>query len=95
MLKLSIENINNYHYELKDLNNHTYKFIFTFYDLPTNPKINDIIYLNEELLQEEHHHLSFGSIESSYGKKITENNNSDIIIIETNQEKYLLKRLYG
>ncbi len=95
MIKLIIDNIDNFNYELKDKDNNKYTFGFEFYDIPNKPKVGDYLFVDDEILKMEHELLSFGALDSIYGKKIDITKEKEIIILVLNSEKYYLKRLYG
>ena len=50
MIKLIIENIDGYNYTLKDNDNNIYNINIEFYDIDELPKVGDIIYINNKLL---------------------------------------------
>ena len=51
MIKLRIEKIDGYNYNLRDEKNNYYKLNIEFYGLAKNPDINDELYIHEELLK--------------------------------------------
>ncbi len=93
MKKLIIEKIDGITYSLKDKDNNIYELYFEFYDIENNVKEGDIIYLDEYLLNE-NMLLAFGNLNSKYGREI-KNDDKDVIVIESNNNKIFLKRLYG
>lgn len=95
MIKLKIDKINNFTYHLKDYNNKEYKFNLEFLDIEETPQIDDLIIINKDLLKENKHLLSFGPLDSKYGRKIESNKDKDIIILIINNKEIPLKRLYG
>ncbi len=92
MKKLVIIKIDGEKYSLKDKDNNIYELYFEFHDIENKIKEGDIIFLNEYLLNEKML-LAFGSLNSTYGREIE--NDRDIIVIESNNERINLKRLYG
>lgn len=96
MKELKIEKIEGFVYYLKDKNDKEYKLNLEFYDLEVKPQVNDWILIYEELLEEEKNSLlSFGALESSYGRKIESSKDKDLLILFTNNQRFYLKRLYG
>ena len=55
--------------------------------------VNDFLYLSRSSLSEKT--LNIGDIDSVYGRKIDNEEDEDLVILETNGNKYLLKRIYG
>lgn len=95
MKKLEINKIDNYQYELKDMDNKIYHFNIEFYNLEKEPKIGDYIYMNEKLLKEEYSMLNFDILESKYGRNIQTEEDDDLVILLIDNEKIYLKRVYG
>ena len=95
MKKLEINKIDNYQYELKDINNKIYHFNIEFYNLEKNPKIGDYIYISEKLLQEEYSLLSFDTLDSKYGRNIKNEEDEYLVILLIDNKKIYLKRVYG
>lgn len=95
MIKLTIDKIDGYNYDLKDKNNRIYKFNIEFYELANKPKVNDTIFVNEGLLREENSVLSFGPIDGEYGREIRSTEDQDILILVDNGKNIYLKRYYG
>ncbi|MBP3461505.1 MAG: hypothetical protein J6K21_03740 [Bacilli bacterium] len=94
MKKLLIEKIENFHYYLKDKQK-KYVLLIEFYDLEEEPKEGDYVYLNEEILENENIMYSFGPLDSKYGRKITEEKDKDLFILNKNGKNVYLKRYYG
>lgn len=90
MIKLQIKNIDGYNYYLEDSNSNKYIINIEFYSF--KPEILDYLYLNESLLEEKI--LNIGPLTNHCGKNIIEDD-EDLIILEHNQNKIYLKRLYG
>lgn len=90
MIKLQIKNIDGYNYSLEDSNSNKYIINIEFYS--SKPEILDYLYLNESLLKEKI--LNIGPLTNPCGKDIIEDD-EDLIILEHNQDKIYLKRLYG
>ena len=95
MIKLVIDNIDGYYYEVHDKENHRYRFHIEFYDLKQKPSIGDYFFVNSKLLNQQNIMLNFGSITSTYGRKIINEEDPDLFILICNNEKIYLKRLYG
>ena len=96
MIKLIIENIDQYNYILKDKENIKYKINIEFFDIDELPKIGDIIYVNSKLLYNINNNVvSFGKIDGHYGREIIDENDEDIIGISINNKIIYLKRYYG
>lgn len=93
MKKLEIEKIDGYNYYLKDNDNCKYKINIEFYDVLDKINIGDIIYINERLLKEKI--LSFGLLNSIYGRTIKDSNDVDIAILKISSKTIYLKRIYG
>lgn len=92
MKKLKIDKIENYNYYLKEKDN-TYIINMEFFDIDYKPISGDIIYMDESLLKEKI--LNVGIFKDSYGKKIIDSNDLNIIILESKNKRFYLKRLYG
>ena len=58
-------------------------------------KEGDFIFVNEKLLSEKNTLLSFGSLDSKYGRKIDCFEDPDLLVLVTSKNKFYLKRLYG
>ena len=95
MKKLKINKIDNYQYELKDMNDKIYHFNIEFYNLEKELKIEDYIYISEKLLQEKYSVLSFDTLDSKYGRNIETEEDEDLAILLIDNEKIYLKRVYG
>lgn len=98
MMKLKIESINNYNYELID-NEKKYNINIEFFDIKEKPEIGDILYINEKLLNKNYKEYDtfyrFGSIYNSSGRELNKNNEEEVIILNINNKNIILKRLYG
>ena len=92
MKKLKVTKVDEVKYSLQDKDNNIYELYLEFHDIGNKIKVGDIIYLNEYLLNE-NMLLAFGNLNSIYGKEIEDD--KDIIIIESNNKRITLKRLYG
>ena len=99
MKKLKIIEVNNYDYTLKDKDGNLYELNIEFQGLKEMPQVNDIIYISEKLLDKKYKEYSntytFGNIDDKSGRDISTENEIDLIVIEMNNQKYYLKRLYG
>jgi len=87
MKKLYIKNIDGYNYTLTN-NDKDYNLNIEFYNLKDKPVINDIIYMNDNILKDKV--LNF---------EVLNNNDlivlKEIIIIEHNNNKIYLRIVYG
>ena len=88
MIKLSIENIDEYLYTLTDNNNKRYVLNIEFYEFI--PKVGDIIYISEKNLNKNDMY-SYGPTGSNYSKEDEE----DIIKIVRGKNTIYLQRYYG
>ena len=96
MIKLIIESIDGYNYILKDSNNESYNINIEFYDIDVLPKVGDKIYINNKLLNKINNNVvSFGKLDGIYGRKITDENDEDVIGISIHDKVIYLKRYYG
>lgn len=96
MIKLIIESIDGYNYILKDSNNKLYNINVEFYDIDVLPKVGDIIYINNKLLNKINNNVvSFGKLDGIYGRTITDENYEDVIGISIKDKIIYLKRYYG
>ena len=99
MKKLEITNIDKYLYTLKDSDDNIYKFTFEFHNLEKDLNIGNKIYIADELLTEYYKGYSdfyaFGPLNSQYGRTITDDDDPDILILDIDDKKIILKRLYG
>ena len=96
MIKLIIENIDGYNYILKDSNNKSYNINIEFYDIDVLPKVGDIIYINNKLLNKINNNVvSFGKLDGIYGRTITDENDEDVIGLSIQDKIIYLKRYYG
>ena len=96
MIKLIIENINGYNYILKDNENNYYNINIVFYDIDELPKIGDIIYINNKLLNKINNNVvSFGKLDGIYGRNIPDENDETVIGVSIHDKIIYLKRYYG
>ena len=99
MLRLKVENINNFEYELTDENREEYNINIELIDVEDSIDIGDYIHIEEILLNPEYEGYSsnylFGYLDNKYGRENLAFGNIDIIKIEKEDEEILLKRLYG
>ena len=96
MNKLIIESIDGYNYILRESNNKSYNINIEFYDIDVLPKEGDIIYINNKLLNKINNNVvSFGKLDGIYGRKITDENDEDVIGISIHDKVIYLKRYYG
>ena len=94
MEKLKIIGIDGFKYYLKDTQNNDRYLNLEFHDLENKPKISDFIFINEKLINNKVL-LSFGKLDSIYGKKTLNSKDEDIIILQNSNGNFYLKRLYG
>lgn len=96
MIKLVIDNIEGFVYTLRDENNNVYTSNMEFYYLENKPSRGDYIFVNGGLLKLINNYvLSFGPLESKYGREIKDKSDEDYIVLNINNEAIELKRLYG
>ncbi len=69
-----------------------HNLVLEFVDVP-QPKVGDFLYLHQSLLKTEGVHLCFADQNSPFGKK--EPTEEELAVLETNNQKYFLKRIYG
>ena len=94
MKKLEIIKVDKYTYTLQDKNNNNYELIIDFQNIEEQPQSGNYIYIDETILESKNFY-TFGKLNSEYGRKIENENDKYLIILETNNKKYYLKRLYG
>ncbi len=94
MKKLIIKFIDKYIYHLEDEKGSIYILNMEFQNIEEDILVKDIVYLDSELLESKTP-LTFGPIESIYGRDIKEDNMEEVIIIEKEDKKIYLKRYYG
>lgn len=96
MIKLKIKEINNSFYVLEDTNNNLYEMTIYFYDINDKVEINNYLYIHQKLLSKINHNVvSFGIINSIYGRKIEDIDDEDLVILSINNKNIYLKRYYG
>ena len=99
MKKIKIIEVNNYDYTLKDKEGNLYELNIEFQGLKEMPQVNDIIYISEKLLDKKYKEYSntytYGNIDDKSGRDISKENEIDLIVLETKNQKIYLKRLYG
>lgn len=96
MKKLIILNINGYLYTLL-AGNMEYNINIEFYDLENSVKENDALIVSDEILNTmlKYKIISFGSIDSKYGKAQDELNETDVIILKSGEKTIYLKQVFG
>lgn len=94
MIKLRIDKVDGYNYYLKDAKDFEYMLNIEFYGLNYKPSCNDYIFINEKILKE-NNSFNFGLLDNKYGKEINSSNDSDILILVTENKKIYMKRIYG
>ena len=99
MVKLKIININSPIYILESKNGNSYTLNLQFFDIEDSPKMNDYIFISEQLLNPEYIEYStnyvFGGLESPCGRKVHSREDIDVIKLVVEEKEYYLKRLYG
>ena len=99
MVKLRIESINKYKYELVDDNGEEYSLNIDLIDTEENLSLGDFIYIDKNLLDKKYEgycqNYIFGNLDSKYGRANLEYGDIDVIKIEKEDKEILLKRLYG
>ena len=102
MKRFEIVKIDDCDYTLADEMGDVYKISLTFYDI-TPPQTGEFINFSEVLLdkkaQEGIVHFHFGKFSDTCGRHITPENMhehlDEILIIESKNQQFSLKRLYG
>lgn len=69
-----------------------YNLVLEFVDLP-QPKVADFLYVHPKLLKTNGVHLCFADQTSAFGKQNP--NEEELAVLETNNQKYFIKRVYG
>ncbi len=93
MEKLVIKKIDHYNYLLQDEKQKSYMINIEFYDINTIIEVNDILYMDEKLLKEKM--LNIGLFNDSCGRNVENSEDKDIVILQTKQNRFYLKRIYG
>lgn len=93
MEKLVIKKIDHYNYLLQDEKQKSYMINIEFYDINTIIEVNDILYMDEKLLKEKM--LNIGLFNDTCGRNIENSEDKDIVILQTKQNRFYLKRIYG
>lgn len=99
MLTLEIINRKDYLYYLRDENGNKYTLNLEFFDISTQPKAGNMLYINKELLNPKYDGYStsytFGNLDNKFGKDNIQKNDIDVIKLLIGDEKIYLKRIYG
>lgn len=87
MIEVTIENISNYDYLLKDKDNKEYKISIELFDY--NLEVNDKLYINKKLLN--------NNVFYRFGKIYEDKNANELDIIKVIRDKkeFYLQRYYG
>ena len=93
MKNLVIKKIDHYDYLLQDGKKKNYMINIQFYDINTIIEVNDILYIDEKLLKEKM--LNIGLFNDPCGRNIETSEDKDIVILQTKQNRFYLKRIYG
>lgn len=93
MKKLIIKKIDHYNYLLQDEKKKSYTINIEIYDINTIIDVNDILYMDEKLLKEKM--LNLGLFNNPCGRNIENSEDKDIVILQTKQNRFYLKRIYG
>lgn len=93
-----IEIKSKYKYIVLDLKNNRYELSVEFFD--TDVLENDMIYVNNETFNDMiSYPTNFGKIDSKYGRDLSTldeiNQDKELLIIKRDNNKVILKRLYG
>lgn len=98
MEKLLIKKIDGNIYFLKS-EEKNYSCYVELHDLEELPQVGDCVHMDEKFFIKDYSeysdHYIFGSLNNIAGRKITEENESEVIVLETKSKKTYLKRLYG
>lgn len=98
VLKIVAQNGVNYTLQ-NEKSKQKYQFILTFFDVEESIKVNDLLIIHKDLINEKYEgyskSYSFGALESKYGKKVDGIQDIDCIAIKTENKTIYLKRLYG
>lgn len=96
MKKLEIEEVNGTKFLLRDEDGNLYRGNFEIYGLNKIPKVKDIMYLNEDFLEQLNDNLlSFGPITTRYGTIIEKENDFNLLVYEKEDRKGYFKKFYG
>ena len=82
-------------FEETEASNLNEKFFEVEFDLDKDPKVGDVLYVNEKLLDSSSYLFSFGPLVSKFGKNMTSTKDPDLIVLAMGDEKKYLKRYYG
>lgn len=98
-MTLKITSIENNNYTLISKSGQQYLYTLKFLKVEPKVKVGDYIVIKDQLLDPKYQEFSssyiFGDLSSPCGRKITSNEDIDVIkLIQGNNKKYL-KRLYG
>ena len=98
-MRLKITKIENRKFTLLGSDKKEYSFYLTFYDIPVQPKVGDVLDFDERLLDPNYEEYSpeyyFGDLASIYGRAIGTEHDADFIEVHIKRKKYYLKRFYG
>lgn len=98
MEKLIIREINNNVFFIQS-EEKNYSCHVELHDLEVFPQVGDYIHIDEKFFIKDYSeysdHYIFGSLSNISGRIITEENESEVIVLETKSKKTYLKRLYG
>ena len=96
MIRLDIKSVLGYNYLLVDNEDKEYNVNIEFYGIDENPMQGDILFLNEDLLNDINNNMvSFGPLGEKYGKDISSNSDKDVVYLSCKNGAVYLKRFYG
>ena len=96
MIRLVIKRVLGYNYLLVDNEDKEYNVNIEFYGIDENPMQGDIIFLNEDLLNDINNNMvSFGPLGEKYGKDISSSSDKDVVYLSCKYGAVYLKRFYG
>ena len=93
MIRLILTNNDNFLYNFIDEKGNTYTKDIEFIDVD-KPNIGNFVYMSDVLLHS-NDLLSFGSLDSNYGRPNLDLDDVDIIKVVDGDKEIYLKRLYG
>ena len=99
MKKLKIVEVDRDDYYMKDMDGKGVVLNLNFMNVDVIPKRDNYIFISEKLLDKNYKEYSsmynFGPIGGIYGRKIENEDDADILIVEANGQKFYLQRYYG
>ncbi len=84
---------------LQEKSGKLHSLIFEFYDIENKPEVGDTLVMDEELLDRNSEAFAqpyaFGAMDSKYGRKESELDESELLGLQTKNGNIVLKRIYG